>query len=119
MAAKKSLEESNPDGKKVVQSLVDKIPDDILERTLVRKKKVAFKEEVEHLGIGQESGEGPTEEEDAGEEKLSGECEEWDEDSEDSSDEQDSLCMILAEEKMRHRDRELHTDPSSGRYNLD
>ena len=27
--------------------------------------------------------------------------------------------MILAEEKMRHRDRELRTDPSSGTYNLD
>ena len=37
------------DGKEVVQSLVDKIPDDILERTRVRKKKVAFKEGVEHL----------------------------------------------------------------------
>ena len=109
-----SFEESNPDGKEVVQSLVDKIPDDILERTRVRKKKVAFKEAAVHLGTGQESGEWPTEEEDAGEEKLSGECEEWDEDSEGSSDDQDSLCMILAEEKMRHRDRELQTDPSSG-----
>ena len=73
-----SLEVSNPDGKEVVQSLVDKIPDDILERTRVRKKKVAFKEEAEHLGTGQESGEWHTEEEDAGEEKMSGECEEWD-----------------------------------------
>ena len=27
--------------------------------------------------------------------------------------------MILAEEKMRHRNRELQTDPSSGTYNLD
>ena len=27
--------------------------------------------------------------------------------------------MIMAEEKMRHRDRELQTDPSSGTYNLD
>ena len=27
--------------------------------------------------------------------------------------------MILAEKKMRHRDRELQTDPSSGKYNLD
>ena len=114
-----SLEVSNPDGKEVVQSLVDKIPNDILERTRVRKKKMAFKEEAEHLGTGQESGEWPTEEEDAGEEKLSGECEEWDEDSEGSCDDQDSLCMILAEEKMRHRDRELQTDPSSGTYNLD
>ena len=56
---------------------------------------------------------------DAGEEKLSGECEEWDEDSEKSSDDQDSLRMILAEEMMRHRDRELQMDPSSGTYNLD
>ena len=39
--------------------------------------------------------------------------------SEKSSDDQDSLCMIPAEEKMRHRDRELQTDPSSGKYNLD
>ena len=102
-----SLRGGNPDGKEVVQSLVDKIPDDILERTRVRKKKVAFKEEAEHLGLGQESGEWSTstEEEDTGEEKLSGECEEWDEDSEKSSDDQDSLCMILAEKKMRHCDR--------------
>ena len=27
--------------------------------------------------------------------------------------------MILVEEKMRHRDRELQLDPSSGTYNLD
>ena len=52
-----SLKGSNPDGKEVVQSLVDKIPDDILERTRVRKRKVAFKEEAEHLGLGPESGE--------------------------------------------------------------
>ena len=113
-----SLKEKS-DGKEVVQSLVDKILDDILERTRVRKKKVAFREEAEHLGLEQESGERPTVEEDAEEEKLSGECEEWDEDSEKSSDDQDSLCMILAEEKMRQRDRELQTDPSSGTYNLD
>ena len=51
-----SLKESNPDGKEIVQSLVDKTPDDTLEQTRVRKKKVAFKEEAEHRGIGQESG---------------------------------------------------------------
>ena len=112
---------SGTDGKEFVRSLVDKIPDNILERTQVRKKKVAFKEEAEHLGLGQESGEWSTstEEEGTGAEKLSGECEEWDEDSQKSSDDQDSLCMILAEEKMRHRDRELQTDPSSGTYNSD
>ena len=76
---------------------------------------MAFKEEAEHLGLGQESNEWSTEEEDTGEGKMSGECEEWDEDSEKSSDDQDSLCMILAEEKMRHRDRELQTDPGSTR----
>ena len=47
---------TNPDGKKVVQSLVEKIPDDILEQTRVRKKKVAFKEEAEYLGLGQVRG---------------------------------------------------------------
>ena len=89
-----SLKEKS-DRKEVVQSLVDKIPDDILERTRVRKKKVAFKEGAEHLGLEQESGEWPTAEEDAEEEKLSGEYGEWDEDSEKSSDDQESLCMIL------------------------
>ena len=114
----KTTKVTNPDGKEVVQSLVEKIPDDILEQTQVRKKKVAFKEEAEYLGLGQESGES-TEEEDTEGENLSGECETWDEDSDESSDNQDSLCMILAEEKIRHRDRELQTDPSSGTYNLD
>ena len=114
-----SLIGSKTDGKEVVRSLVDKIHDNILERTQVRKKKVAFKEEAEHLGLGQESGEWSTstEEEETGKEKLSGECEVCEEDSEKSSDDQDSRCMILAEEKMRHRDRELQTDPSSGTYN--
>ena len=60
-----------------------------------------------------------TEEEDTEGGNLSGECEIWDEDSDESSDNQDSLCMILAEEKIRHGDRELQTDPSSGTYNLD
>ena len=109
-----SLKEKKPDGKEVVQSLVERIPENILKRTMVKVKKVKFKEEAEQFGLSQESGEWPTAEEDAEEEKLSGECEEWDEDSEKSSDDQDSLCMILAEEKMRHRDRELQTDPSSG-----
>ena len=99
--------------------MVERVPEDIFERTMVRKKKVTFKEEAEHLGLSQESGEWPTAEEGAEEENLSGECEEWDEDSEKSRDDQDSLCMILAEEKMRHRDRELQTDTSSGTYNLD
>ena len=111
---------TNLDGKGVVQSLVEKIPADLLEQTRVRKKRVEFKEEAEYLGLGQESGEWSTstEEENTEGENLSGECEMWDEDSEASSDNQDSLCMIFAKEKIRHRDRELQTDPSSGTFNL-
>ena len=80
-----------------------------------------FKEEAEYLGLSQESGEWSTSTEEGDTEggNLSGECEMWDEDSDKSSDNQDSLCMILAEEKIRHRDRELQTDSSSGTYNLD
>ena len=47
------------DSKDVVRSLVDKIPESILEQTKVRKKKVAIKEEAKHLGLGQESVSGP------------------------------------------------------------
>ena len=117
---------TNLDGKEVVQSLVEKIPAELLEQTRVRRKRVEFKEEAEYLGPGQGSGERSTsteeentEEENTEGENLSGECEMWDEDSEASSDNQDSLCMILAEEKIRHHDRELQTDPSSGTFNLD
>ena len=110
-----SLKKKQPDDKKVVQSLVKKIPEEILSRTTFRKKKESFREEAEHLGLVHESGEWPTSEKDAEEEKLSGESEEWDEDSEKNGDDQDSLCMILEEEKMRHLDRELQTDPSADR----
>ena len=112
---------TNPEGKEEVHSLVEKIPADILEQTRARKKRVEFKEEAEYLGLGQESGERSTSTEEGNTEggNLSEECEMWDEDPEESSDNQDSLCMILAEEKIRHRDRELQTDPSSGTFNLD
>ena len=62
------------DGKDVVRLVVDKIPESILEQTQVRKNKVEFKEEAEHLGLGQESGEWSmsTEEEETGEENCPG-----------------------------------------------
>ena len=68
---------TNRDRKEVVQSLVEKIPADLLEQTRVRKKRVEFKEEAEYLGLGQESGERSTstEEENTEGENLSGECE--------------------------------------------
>ena len=46
--------------------------------------------------------------------EFSGESEEGEDDSEKSGDHHDSLCMILAEDKMRHHDRELQTDSSAG-----
>ena len=44
-----SLEGRNLDGKEVVQSLVDKIPDDILERTRVRKRKWRLRRKLNTL----------------------------------------------------------------------
>ena len=111
-----SLEGRNLDGKEVVQSLVDKIPDDILERTRVRKRKWRLRRKLNTLEWVKSPGSGGPQRRKMLEKEN---CEEWDEDSEGSSDDQDSLCMILAEEKVRHRDRELQTDPSSGTYNLD
>ena len=45
--------------------------------------------------------------------------EEGEDDSEKSGDDQDSLCMILAEEKMRHHDRELTLPQEQQRDNLE
>ena len=55
-----------------MQSLVEKIPEGILRQTIVQKKKVSFRDEANYFGLGKESGEWPTSEEDAEEEKLSG-----------------------------------------------
>ena len=103
-----------PDGKEVVRTLFEKISEDILRQTTLRKKKVTFRKEAEHLGPDQESGEWSKSERDSGEENLSGESDECEDDSENSGDDRDSLCMILAEEKMKHRDRELQNDSSAG-----
>ena len=51
-----SSKERKPDGKEVVQSLVERIPEDILERTMVRKKKGSI-QGGDILGLSQESGE--------------------------------------------------------------
>ena len=93
--------------------------EEVLRRTTIRRKRVSIKEEAEHLGLYQESGEWPKPERDVEEEKLSRESEEWVDGSEESDDEQDILCTILAEEKMRYQDRQLQTDTSSGNHNLE
>ena len=43
------MKEKQLDGKDVVQSLVEKIPEEILKRTMVRKKKVKFNDQTEVL----------------------------------------------------------------------
>ena len=108
-----------PENMEVVRSLVERISEDILRRKTLRRKRVSFNEEVEHLGLHQESGGWPTPERDGEEENLSGESKEWDEGSDKSEDKQDSLCKILAEEKRRYHDRELQFDPLSGTYNFE
>ena len=50
-----SLKENQLDDKDVVQSLVEKFPEEILRQTMVGKKKMTFREKSEHLGLGQES----------------------------------------------------------------
>ena len=55
-----------------MRSLVERI----LRRTTLRRKRVSFKEGVEHLRLDQESGEWPKPERDGEEESLSGESEE-------------------------------------------
>ena len=47
-----------PDDKEVMRTLVEKIPEDILRQTTLRKKKVTFKKIAEHLGPDQKSGSG-------------------------------------------------------------
>ena len=53
------------------------------------------------------------------EENLSGVSEAADGDFTKIEDESDDMCMILAETKLRSQEREIHTDSSSGTYNLD
>ena len=65
-----------PDDKKVVRTLVEKIPEDIPKRKTFRKKKVTFKKEADHLRPDQESGEWSKSDRDSEEENLSGELEE-------------------------------------------
>ena len=56
---------------------------------MLRRKRVSFKEEVEHLGVDQEPEEWRPTERDGEEEILSGESGGWDEGSEKSVDEKD------------------------------
>ena len=65
----KAVESGN---KEMVRTLFEKISEDILRRTTLRRKKVWFKEEVEDLGLGQEYGDPPPQERDGEEEHLSG-----------------------------------------------
>ena len=112
------MKSREPESREIVRTLVERIPEEVLRGTTIRNKRVSFKEEFEHFELDQESGEWPQPGRNGEDDNFSGESEEWDYGSQESDDEQDSLCTILAEEKMTYHDRELQTDPSSGTYNL-
>ena len=69
---KNSLKNGEPENKEVVRTLVEKISEDILKQTTLRRKLVSFKEEVDDLGLDQESGEWLTQEKEVQEQNLSG-----------------------------------------------
>ena len=50
-----SMKTKDPESKDVVRTLVEKIPEAILKRTTLRRKRMSFKEEAEYLGLDQES----------------------------------------------------------------
>ena len=52
-------------------------------------------------------------------ETLSGESRETYEELSEMDNDTDILCTILAETKLRNQDREMHTDTSSGKYNIE
>ena len=80
---------------------------------------MSFREEAEEHRADQKSGECLMDKEIGVAENVSGESEKMDEDSTESEDEQDSLCVILAETKRSNQYREMQIDSSSGQYNLE
>ena len=72
--------------KEVVRTLVEKIPEETLEETTLRRKRVSFKEDAEEFGLAQESGKWLSNQKEGGEENLPGESEDWDDDSVECED---------------------------------
>ena len=114
-----SMISKQPDDKEVVRTLVKKIPENNPKTDYVSEEESGIQGGSRSPRTDQESGERSKSEGDSEEENLSGESQECDDDSEKSDGDQGSICMILAEEKMRHHDKELQTDPSSATYNLE
>ena len=72
-----------------------KIPEEKLMQTTLRRKKVSLKEEAEEIGIHRESGEWLLNDNPSEAQNLSEEPDEWEEVAVESEDEQDILCTIL------------------------
>ena len=72
--------------KEVIRTLVEKIPEKICKETTLRRKRVSFKEEAEEFGLAQKSGKWLSNQKEGREENLSGESEDWDDDSVESED---------------------------------
>ena len=48
-----SIKNRESESKEAVQTLVEKIPEEIIYRTTIRRERVSFQEEAEHLGLDQ------------------------------------------------------------------
>ena len=92
---KNSLTAGDRESNEVVRTRNQKIPEEKLKQTTLRRKKVSLKEEAEEIGIHQESGEWLLNDKPSEAQNLSEEPDEWEEVSVESEDEQDSLCTIL------------------------
>ena len=107
------------DSKELLQTLVDWVLEEIVMQTSLRKKRGRSKRRLKRSEQIKVPGSGWCIWKKNERKNLSGVSGAADEDSTETEDEPNSLCMILAETKMKNQDRELHMDPSSGTYNLD
>ena len=102
------------ESRKMVRSLVKKIPEEILKQTKLKGKIVTFIEDMEVLEPNLESREPRVLMEKKDPEISSGESEDSDFDGEPSEKYANNIYTVLAWTKLRNEDRELQTDLSSG-----
>ena len=66
------MKNREPENTEVLRTLVERIPEEIFRPTTIRRQRLSFKEEAEHLVLDPESGEWPKPERDSEEENLYG-----------------------------------------------
>ena len=112
-----SLEEKKTDEKEVVQSLVERIS--YLSGLWLGRRRWQSRRRLNTLDWVKSPGSGPLQNKILKKKNCPGSVRNGMKTQRRAAFYQDSLCLTMAEEKMRHRDRQLETDPSSGTYNLD